>query len=181
MKIFVETPRLLLREMVTADDKDMFELNADVEVMKYLAKPYIHINQAREQIEIIRQQYKEDGIGRWAVVDKATDEFLGWSGLKVVKEVRNGHTNFYDLGYRIKSKHWGKGFATESAKAALNYAFLELNQNIVYGMTHVNNLASRNVLEKTGLKYISSFDLDGMPHYWFEISKIDWEEKRGTN
>jgi [ribosomal protein S5]-alanine N-acetyltransferase len=172
MCAFVETERLLLRELLPSDDTGIFELDSDAEVQRYLGnKPIKEIWEARQMIAFIRGQYKENGIGRWAVVEKESNNFVGWAGLKLVKDQTNNHINFHDLGYRLLRKYWGKGYATEAASASLNYGFEHLGLKQVYGMCDVGNVASRKVLEKVGLKFIETFDLHGVPHYWFKISK----------
>jgi len=149
MEIFLETERLILRELLPTDDKGMFELDSNKVVHEFLGnKPLNNIEQSRKIIEFIRQQYFDNGIGRWAIIEKETDNFMGWTGLKLIKDEINHHSNFYDLGYRLIPKFWGKGFATESAKASLNYGFENLKLNEIYGMCHINNIASRKVLEK---------------------------------
>src|ERR1035437_6707591 len=133
MKIFTETERLILREILPSDDKGMFELDSDKEVHKFLGnKPVQNIEQSRQVIEFIGQQYLTNGIGRWAIIEKSTNNFLGWTGLKLVKEEINNHTDYYDLGYRLIKKYWGKGFATESAKASLDYGFNILQLTDIY-------------------------------------------------
>ncbi len=173
MKIFAETERLILREILPSDDKGMFALDSDKDVHKYLGnKPIISIEQARQTIDLVRQQYIDNGIGRWAIIDKNTNNFIGWTGLKLVKELTNNHKNYYDLGYRLIKKYWGKGFATETAKASLDYGFSTLNLTEIFGTADINNLASRNVLEKAGLKYIETFNHNGTPTDWFKISRL---------
>ena len=161
-----------------SDEDGLFELDSDAEVHRYLGnKPVTNIEQIHEVIRFIRQQYSDNGIGRWAVIEKATGSFVGWSGLKLVKETMNNHTNFYDVGYRLLKKHWGKGFATESALATLDYGFKTFQPNHIYGMADVENLASCHVLKKCGLGYVETFELDGTPHHWFEISREEWVER----
>ena len=170
--LFIETERLILRELTLADVDGMFELDADPEVVKHLAqKPFTSKEQSKEVINSVLQQYAENNIGRWAVVEKTTNEFVGWSGLKLITEPTNGHVNYYDIGYRLIRRFWGKGYATESAKAAIRYGFDVLNTDTIYGMCHVNNAGSEKVLEKLGLKYIEIFELRGLPHKWFRIDK----------
>src|SRR5688572_20999829 len=99
MQIFIETPRLILRELLPEDDQAMFELDSNKEVHTYLGnQPLTNIDQSREIIAFIRKQYVDNGIGRWAVIEKSTGEFAGWSGLKLMKELTNDHVNYYDLG-----------------------------------------------------------------------------------
>ncbi|MBS1564622.1 MAG: GNAT family N-acetyltransferase [Bacteroidetes bacterium] len=177
MKIFAETERLLLREILPSDDEGMFALDSDAAVHRYLGnKPVKSIEESRQLIAFIRQQYIDNGIGRWAVIEKATGDFIGWSGLKLVTEPTNGHTHFYDVGYRLIRQYWGKGFATESARVALQYGFETLEQDMLYGMADVENLASGNVLEKIGMKRGETFLVQGIPHYWFSISRDAWRK-----
>jgi ribosomal-protein-alanine N-acetyltransferase len=178
MEIFAETKRLILREILPSDEEKLFELDSDPEVHTYLGNtPVTNIEQIREVIKFIRQQYIDNGIGRWAIIEKNTNQFIGWAGLKLVKELTNNHNNFYDVGYRFIKKYWGQGFASESAKASLDYGFSKLTPDSIYAMADVNNLASKKVLEKSGLTCIETFDLKGIPHHWFKISKDEWLKK----
>lgn len=175
MKIFIETERLVLREILPTDENGLFELDSNPNVHTFLGNnPVDNIEQIREVIAMIRKQYIDNGIGRWAIIDKNTNDFIGWTGLKFVTETTNNQIKFYDLGYRLIEKYWGKGIATETTKATLKYAFNQLNLTEVYGMCDVGNIASKNVLEKTGLKFIETFDLDGIEHNWFKITKDEW-------
>jgi [ribosomal protein S5]-alanine N-acetyltransferase len=172
MKLTIETERLILRELLPEDDKGMFELDSDADVHTYLGKqPLTRIEQSREMIEFIRKQYADNGIGRWAVIEKSTNTFVGWSGLKLMKEITNGHVNYYDLGYRFIKKYWGKGYATETALATRDYAFKEMNLKEIYAMAELGNKASRHVLEKIGMKHEGVFDFMGDPHDWFKMTK----------
>lgn len=172
MKIFVETERLLLREITPADAQGFYDLDSDPAVVKYLGnQPATDIQQCRDTIEWVRKQYRENGIGRWAIVEKESNQFVGWTGLKYVKETVNNHTNFYDVGYRLIKKFWGKGYATESGFASLQYGFEQLKLKEIYAAADVNNLASRNVLEKLRLKQLEKFEYYGRPHLWYKIGQ----------
>jgi len=163
MKIFAETERLILREILPTDVKGMYQLDAAPDVHKYLGnKPVTSREQTVEVINFIRQQYIDNGIGRWAIIDKKSHEFLGWTGLKLVTDETNHHKNYYDLGYRLIKKYWGKGIATESAFASLEYAFYKLDAKEAYAMADCENNGSNNILKKVGLDFIETFDLDGI-------------------
>jgi len=156
----------------------LFQLDSDPEVHRYLGnKPVENKGQIIAMINFIRQQYVDYGIGRWAIVDKESNNFIGWTGLKLVREFTNSHINYYDLGYRLIQKYWGKGFATEAAKASIDYGFEKLNLNEIYAMADCENIKSNNVLTKNGLKFIVTFDLDGIRHNWYKIDKIEWTNR----
>jgi len=174
MKIFIETDRLILREILPSDDEGLFEMDSDPEVHKYLEPPIETIEQARGIIAAIRMQYVERGIGRWAIVEKGSDTFIGWTGLKLVTAPKNNHVNYYDLGYRLQRKYWGKGFATEAALPCVEYAFTKLPVEILYGDADMNNIGSRNVLEKSGLRFVETFDHEGYLCGWYKLEKDRW-------
>lgn len=175
----VETERLILRELTVADDAGMFELDSNPEVHKYLGNNPIHtIEQAREVIGIVQKQYKDNGIGRWAVIEKATGNFVGWSGLKFITEYENNQIHFYDIGYRLMPKYWGKGYATESAKAAIEYGFTKLNVTEIIGSANVENVKSRRALEKCGLTFVEKFMWKDIPCDWLKITKAEWEQQQ---
>lgn len=97
MEIFAETKRLILRELLPIDAEGMFELDSDKDVHQYLGGNAVKsINQSIGDIEFIRKQYMDNGIGRWAVIEKETGGFIGWGGLKLITETCNNKTNYYD-------------------------------------------------------------------------------------
>lgn len=179
MKIFAETERLILREFLPSDVEGFFALDSDPEVHRYLGTTPI---QTREQImdaiQFIRQQYADNGIGRWAIIDKNTHEFIGWAGLKLIKESTNKHINYYDLGYRLRKEYWNKGIATEAAKASLVYAFDILDASEVYAMANCENTGSNKVLTKAGLTLLETFVLHETKCNWYKIDSAGFESKR---
>ena len=174
MHFHLETERLILRDIQLSDIHGMFELDSDPEVHKYLGnKPFKNKSQSEEIIKSVIKQYDEFGIGRWAMVNKQTNEFMGWSGLKLNTVTLNGHVNFIDVGYRIIKRFWGNGFATESSITALDYGFNTLNLDTIYGITEKGNDASHRVLLKIGLHYVEDFydEKSKMNLRWYNISK----------
>lgn len=179
MEIFIETERLILREILPTDIDGLFELDSDPEVHRYLGnKPVTNKDQIVHVINYIRQQYIDNGIGRWAIIDKKTNDFIGWTGLKFVTDLTNNHKNYYDLGYRLIKKYWGQGIATETAIASLDYAFDKLKADEIYAMADCENDGSNKILKKVGLKFIEKFDLDGVEHNWYKIDKTEYENKK---
>lgn len=170
MKKPIETERLVLREFQLTDVDGFFELESNPNVHLFVGnKPITHIDESRAYIEFVQQQYERFGTGRWAVLLKETNEFLGWSGIKFITDEINGHQNFYEIGYRFIERHWGRGYATEAGKAFIDYAFNEMNVAAVYAYADENNVNSRTVLEKLGLSYVNSFEYQNEKEVWYEI------------
>lgn len=166
---FIETERLYMRRLVPSDVQGMFELDSNPEVHRFLGNtPVTTLEQSAGWIENIMEQYKTNGTGRWAVLLKETGEFLGWAGIKLERNV-NGRDKFYDLGYRFIEKHWGKGYATEAAKAFVDYAFKVMDLPVLNAYADAAHTASRNVLEKAGLQFVEVFDYEGVEEVWYEI------------
>lgn len=167
------TERLILREIEQTDAKDLFELDSNPEVLKYIGiPPLTDISQVSTMIEILQKQYEDNGIGRWAVELKSTGEVIGWCGLKLHDEPIDGNVNFYELGYRFKPQHWSKGYATESSNAWMDYAFNTLKTPQVFGMTDPKHNASQNVLKKMGFTFIKQLEFYDEMVNWF-ICKND--------
>ena len=176
MKIFAETERLILREILPMDAEPFFEMDSDPEVHRYLGNnPVKDIKEIKNVINFIREQYVENGIGRWAVIEKSSGEFVGWSGLKFVQTTVNNHSDFYDVGYRFLRRHWGKGYATESAKAALDYAFSKINLKEVFATALDTNVKSKNALQKCGLKFIEYFEEPRGKCCWFRSLREEFK------
>lgn len=169
----IESERFLLRSVVAEDVHDFFELDNDPEVHRYLGnKPVSAIEESKAIIQSILRQYEENGIGRLAIIDKDTGKFLGWSGLKYEKQVRT--TPYYDLGYRIKRKYWGQGIATEAARMSLEYGFSSLNLDKICAAAQIENIASNKILTNLGMRWLETFEFDGVNCHWYEIQYRDW-------
>lgn len=168
----IETKNLILREIEITDTGDLYRLDSDPLVHKYLGnKPISCIGKAREYIDYIRMQYDKYGIGRWATIEKSSGDFIGWSGLKMnFEQELNGHINYYDVGYRFIPQYWGKGYATESSIAARDYFFKNYPDQKLCGLADIENGASCRVLEKIGLERKNNFiyKQDNTTIVWFE-------------
>lgn len=176
MKIFIETERLIIREAETTDCDGFFELDSNPKVHTYLGnQPIKTKEEASQMIAKLKNRYIENGIGRWVMIEKETNSFVGWTGFSIMKENINGHINHHDLGYRLVEKHWGKGFATESAIASVKYGFEKLNLENIYAIAEVEHAASIHVLEKVGLTKGEIFEVWGKDHFWFQLGRSEWE------
>jgi RimJ/RimL family protein N-acetyltransferase len=174
MDVYIETPRLIIRNLTLGDTEGMFAMDRDPEVHKYLGnKPYTDISQTTANIDFIMEQYRNNGIGRWGVILKNTNEFIGWTGFKLMTDKVNGHLGHYDFGYRHARKYWGQGYGYEAAKASLDYGLEVMQLQNIYAMTDVENVPSRRLLEKLGFEFVEIFGYDGTP-FWREGLPVTW-------
>jgi len=156
MKIILESERLLLREFKISDAKKMYQLNSDPDVIRYTGDgPFDSIESAVQFLENY-SDYSKNGFGRWVCIDKKFKEFIGWCGLKKHQD------EVVDIGYRFFKKDWGKGFATESAKASLEYGFKNLNLPEIIGRSDAANIASIHVLKKLNMQFWKKKSIDGI-------------------
>lgn len=173
MRFYIETERLILRDLMETDVDGIFELDSNPEVHRYLGNnPISSMQKAHEIVRSIQLQYSERGIGRFAAIEKYSGDFIGWSGLKYntgEKETLGDKRDFHDIGYRFIPRYWGKGYATESSLAILQYGFNELDLQTIYGAAEVGNIASNKVLQKIGLEYVEQFPYEGEMINWYKI------------
>jgi len=178
MKFYIETERLILREIKETDVNGIFKLDSDPKVHQYLGNnPIITKAQALNNIQFIRNQYIDNGIGRFAVIEKESGDFIGWSGLKLNKgdkEELNGYKNFVDIGYRLIPTFWGKGYAFETAVTCLDFGFKEMKYDTIYGAAEIENIGSNKILKKIGLQFINDFEFQGKKANWYELNKSDY-------
>lgn len=154
--ILIQTDRLLLREFELTDAQMMYELNRDPEVIRYTGDPPFSSVEDASQFLSNYNDYKENGFGRWAALRRKDEAFIGWCGLKKHKD------GMVDIGFRFFRKEWGKGYATESAIATLNYGLDTLGIPEIVGRAARENEASIRVLEKLGMQYWKDAPCDGI-------------------
>ncbi len=159
----LETKRLFLREFIMEDAEPFFHLNKNKEVIKYTGdNSFISIEEAKIFIQNY-DAYEKSGFGRWAVVKKSSNAFIGFCGLKQ-------HENYIDIGFRFFQEEWGNGYATESSKAVISYAFDVLGIDRLVGRVAQENLTSIRVLEKLGMTFYQDAECDGLEDAkYFEI------------
>ncbi len=169
MKVFLETERLILRQFTEDDADNLFALDSDPEVMRYIGPYRLADREAYRQR--IRTSYfgyyaTYQGFGFWAAMEKASGEFIGWFTLRPALDYRFAAEAGFgaddvELGYRLRKSAWGKGYATEGARALVQKAFADSGVTCVVSSALVGNVASTRVMEKAGLKRAGTFAISG--------------------
>jgi len=155
----ITTPRLILRAFTAEDTDSLQRILGEEGVLRYFPKSD---PPPRDKVQamIARQlkHWEERGYGLWAVESRPTGELLGRCGLQYLPE-----TDETEVDFILGKKFWGQGLATEAGRASVRYGFEELPLASIVGIVHPENLASRRVLEKLGMKLIERrryFDMD---------------------
>lgn len=182
MKV-LETDRLLLRRFTEADVENLVQLDSDPRVMRFLTgEPTPRAEIEQKVLPAILGDYEKGPAGRWAAIERATGEFIGWISLQPPED---GSTTELELGYRLRARAWGRGYATEGARAAIHKGFAELGTQRVWAQAMAVNTPSRRVMERAGLKYVRTFHLHfddplpGMEHgeVEYELTRDEWTAK----
>jgi RimJ/RimL family protein N-acetyltransferase len=153
----ITTARLVLREFTLDDVQAFYVLNSDPEVLRYTGDGGVRdLAEARKVLlERPIADYRKHGYGRWACVEQATGELIGFAGLKFLDELQD-----VDLGYRFRPAWWGRGLATEASRAVIEYGFRTLALPHILGLVKPEHTRSVRVLTKLG------FRDDGLMEYF---------------
>jgi RimJ/RimL family protein N-acetyltransferase len=197
MQVFLETERLLLRRLTEADVDNLFDLDNDPEVMRFVngGTPTPRDVIERDLLPRFLRYYERfAGYGFWAAIEKATGEFLGWFHFRPPE---GASPDEVELGYRLRKAAWGQGYGTEASRALIRKGFTELGVRRVVASTYADNLASRRVMEKAGLTLVRTyrvtaadllalygitspelFDGDDVE---YALDKADWERQEAVD
>ncbi len=188
MEIFLETQRLVLRRFTRADVDNLVELDSDPDVMRYITggRPTPRAEIERDVLPRFLHYYdRYAGYGFWAAVEKAGGDFLGWFHFRPPE---GAEPDVVELGYRLRTMAWGKGYATEGSRALIRKGFAELGVRRVVASTMVVNDGSRRVMEKAGLRLVRTFHqpwpdrIEGEEHgdVEYALDRADWERSEAA-
>src|SRR5688500_7565183 len=178
----IATPRLLLRPWCDEDLAAFAAINADPRVMEYMPKPLTRA-ESDGMARRISEHFVRQGFGLWAVEVAGGPSFAGFVGLWV-PTFRAHFTPCVEIGWRLAAEHWGRGYATEAARAALGFAFEGLGLGEVVSFTVPANSRSRKVMERLGMTRAAADDFDhpGLPeghplrpHVLYRLARSHWE------
>ncbi|MGK7956979.1 MAG: GNAT family N-acetyltransferase [Crocosphaera sp.] len=159
--IEILTPRLKLREWKEEDKDLFFRLNSDPRVMEFMPK-LLSKQESDYFVERIKTKFQKDGYSFLAVELIETQIFIGLIGLSI-PEFHACFTPCVEIGWRLAYDYWGQGYATEGAKASLQYGFQELNLSEIVSFTVPQNIRSRQVMERIGMNYVDEFNHPLLP------------------
>lgn len=185
MQIYLTTNRLLLRQFMLADADNLYALDGDPEVMRFInggvPTPYDVVrDQTLPRLLDDNHRARDDGYGYWAAVEQGSGRFVGWFHFRPAPD--RPADDAIELGYRLCRAAWGQGYATEGARALIRKGFTELGTPRVVANTLARNIASRRVMEKAGLRFARAFHYTGAPGAWhvgqeaveYALDRADW-------
>lgn len=175
-QVFLWTQRLVLRRLTPEDADNLVALDSDPAVMRYLGngQPTSRIVIERGTVPRMLSCYERfGGLGYWAAESKPDGHFLGWFELRPHDGGPRGEV---ELGYRLRSAVWGRGYATEGARAVIDKGFREFGVRRVFATTMAVNAPSRRVLEKCGLRWVRTLHEDSpSPVAGAEYGDVEYE------
>ena len=167
MAVVLQTKRLQLRHLCCDDLDAMHAYFGDAETMRYYPAPYSR-EFVKHAIELNLERYKRYGYGLFGVALKGSGELIGDCGL-VWQDLPGGEE--LEVGYHFNRAYWGEGYATEAAKACIDYAFANAGVDHVISLIRPENGPSRRVAKRNGLQIVRSLEWKGLWHDVWEISR----------
>lgn len=169
MSLFLETKNLIIKTPEPSDFNDLYALQSDVEVMKYIGQGVRTQAEVRSGLEKAITHYQQHHFSLGSVFAKESGAFVGRAGL--IYLAYDDTQPDVEVGYALMKNAWNKGYATELARALIHWGFEQLTVARLVGIINPHNEGSRRVLEKAGMHYV------GRSHYWdnevdlYEIQK----------
>ncbi|MDP1630705.1 MAG: GNAT family N-acetyltransferase [Caulobacter sp.] len=154
----IETPRLILRGWREADLEPWAALNADPEVMRHFPTTYSRV-ESDAMAAVNQTHIEQHGFGLWAVERRDDGAFLGFTGLMTLRE-SNPLAPGVEAGWRLARHAWGQGYATEAARAALDFGFTRLALATIVAFTAAPNLPSQAVMGRLAMIRRPDLDFD---------------------
>ncbi|MDQ2805456.1 MAG: GNAT family N-acetyltransferase [Chloroflexota bacterium] len=188
MQIFLETERLVLRRFTPEDVDNLFDLDSDPAVLRFVGgtPPSRAMIQTADLPWYLSYYERFAGYGFWAAIQKSSGQFLGWF---LFRPPEGSSPTEVELGYRLVQTAWGQGYSTEGSRALIRKGFTELDVQRVVAFALAANHASRRVLEKSGLTLVRAFRhtwpdrFDGATQDLVEyaLPQADWAQQQAAH
>jgi ribosomal-protein-alanine N-acetyltransferase len=185
--IILHTPRLILRPWRDEDADAFAAMFDDPAVMEFLT-PVQDRGAIDAAISRVRSHFDQHGFGWWAAELKQTHAFIGFIGLSYIPFEAH-FTPAVEVGWRLASAYWGRGYATEGARASVEAGFTQLGLTEIVSITVPDNTRSRRVMERIGMTRDPADDFDhprlpeGHPlrrHLLYRIGRERWQRRGGS-
>jgi RimJ/RimL family protein N-acetyltransferase len=167
----ITTPHLKLLPLEATDAEILHRIYQVDGVLRYFPNTTpAPLEKIQKFINAQEKHWAEYGYGNWGILPEGERQIVGWAGLQYVPELDET-----EVGYLLNRPFWGKGYATEAARASLQFGFERFNFDHMIALVHPDNLGSRRVLEKCGMTYMENKVLWGLEMMRYCIEKADWK------
>lgn len=171
----INTDRLYLRPVIASDLTSLFKIYGDPATNTFNpAGPYPDIDYAKKVLHHWLDHWQTHGFGNWAISQQDKPEkIIGFGGLSIRSYI---DITINNLGYRFSTDSWGNGFATEFSKYAISHGFDDIKLTEISAVVREAHIASRKVLEKSGLRYIKDIHdvKDAPPSLLYSLTISEW-------
>ena len=176
----IETDRLVLRSWREGDLAPFHAICSDPQVMATLG-PLLSLDETAALIGRVEAEERAHGHTFWALERKADSRLIGWCG--IIRGAVGPVEGKAEIGWRLASDCWGAGYASEAARASVDWLFANLADDTAWAITHTGNLRSRAVMERLGMRYCAGLDFDHprvpegnqlRPHVTYALARADW-------
>jgi [ribosomal protein S5]-alanine N-acetyltransferase len=175
----IETPRLLLRELTDADHEALFEMYQDARMNRFIGGPPPPREEYWKKVrETWPAYYARHGFGLWATVRKDDGRLMGRCGLLSQEVDGERHV---EVAYALSPACWGRGYATEAARASRDHAFRTLDTPHVISLILPENVGSIRVAERNGMTFWKMADFRGYHVRVYRITRAEWEQLAETD
>ena len=167
----ITTPRLVLRAFTEEDVEPLYHILRGEGVLRYFPPTDpLPRDRVQKMVSGLLKHWEARGYGLWAVEARSDGALMGRCGLQWLPD-----TEEVEVDFILGRAFWGQGFGTEAARASVRYGFEELGLERVIGIAHVENIASRRVLEKLGMARLEQKEFFGIPCYRYAVERSAYE------
>jgi [ribosomal protein S5]-alanine N-acetyltransferase len=164
----LETKRLYLRRLQSADAADLYRTVGDAQGMRHWHPgPDTDIPATQKRIGSIENHWHKHGFGDWGVCEKEADRLVGFAGLHYIAGIAE-----VNLGYAFEKSRWRRGYGYETCRAVLDYGLGELELDLVVAVIAPQNQASIRLAKKCGLRLWKRFTWSGLERMAYQISRL---------
>ncbi len=171
------TERLRLEPIDEQHFDGLHAMNRQIEVMRFISGEAETPERTREMIAVVKTRWAQYGFSWWAFIERETNLLVGAG---CIQYLGRDPANPLEIGWRLTSQRWGRGLASEAARAMAAFAFNTLNVPTLTAVCVPENGASQRVMERLGLRYRGLEDWYGRPHAAWEMTRADWNARKKT-